>query len=303
MINSFNIYRFPGAATVAPATLAPTAFVGSSPASTPLICFSSQATALVQHVGDVPLQKLQVGDKIMTANGYQTFYGFVHENHDATEDFLQIHTKQQQQPLEISAQHMVFVQGKSSPIPAQLIRPGDVLQSHMSSPGLEVKKVVTVQRKGFYAPLTTDGTVVVDGVVSSCYVGLQEDEDMKFQGGLRTGLSQHSMAHLVMTPIRMACLGVTPALCQIHDDFGLLVYTKLCWALAEFIDNRWLPVQMVLFVLCLLVLGTFYVLEWLVGPTIGMVVILCLCAAGVRKLRSAFQSTSANSQMRQSKSD
>ena len=164
MITIWLKYRIPNQPTIAPIAVSyPPVAPTAAPTADDGLCFSSQSKVLVQNVGEVPIHNLQVGTKVLTANGYQTFYGYVHENHHAVTEFLQIHTQQQQgKPLEVSKQHLVFLNDNTKPVPAHLIRPGDVLQNPLSTEGNVVQKVTTAKRKGIYAPLTTDGTIVVD---------------------------------------------------------------------------------------------------------------------------------------------
>ena len=64
---------------------------------------------------------------------------------------------------------MVFLNGEQHPIPASKIKVGDELQQP-DSIGIKLKvtkKIESIIRKGFYNPITEDGTLVVDGIVAS----------------------------------------------------------------------------------------------------------------------------------------
>lgn len=50
---------------------------------------------------------------------------------------------------------------------------GDKLVSH-DGDSVEVTKIGSVERQGFYSPLTEDGTLVVNGYVASNYVAFGE---------------------------------------------------------------------------------------------------------------------------------
>lgn len=263
-----------------------------SPAPTPPapgICFSNQATVPVLDQGPIEMPNLTTGSKVLTANGYQTLYAFAHQDSQTQEEFLQFHTKQYpHNPLEISPEHMLFVVGKTRAVPARSIRVGDVLQSSQWPDGVEVKKIAATLRRGLYAPLTTDGTIVVDGIVSSCYIALQETvaagEHLEFKGGMSTGLSQHFMAHLAMSPVRMACLGISSELCKAYDPEGMAYFAKFGLDFAQFADQQSLPTQVLLLVLYLGVFGSLYAVECLVGPQLALVVVLVGCAAGLGRL-------------------
>merc|ERR1712032_1811023 len=70
-------------------------------------------------------------------------------------------------PLEVSPAHMVFVANQPDPVPAQNIQIGTIINS-INGPRL-VTNITTIKRKGLYNPITTDGTIVVDGILASAY--------------------------------------------------------------------------------------------------------------------------------------
>lgn len=88
------------------------------------------------------------------------------------ESFVQIYTSaNKKNPLEMSPDHVIVVDSKSDhPIRAATVQVGDVLNGETK---MEVTKIGTVPRKGVYAPPTPSGTIVVNGVVSSSYISLQ----------------------------------------------------------------------------------------------------------------------------------
>ncbi|KAL3836428.1 hypothetical protein ACJMK2_021861 [Sinanodonta woodiana] len=66
---------------------------------------------------------------------------------------------------------------------------GDYLVTDENTDALEFSKVVNISvdtRQGIYAPLTKDGTIVVDGVVASCYAYINNND----------------VAHFVFAPLR-----------------------------------------------------------------------------------------------------
>lgn len=225
------------------------------------------------------MPNLVTGDKVLTGNGYQTLYAFAHQDNQTQTEFLQIHTKADgNNPLEITSQHFVFLVGKQHAVPAHSIRPGDILQSTEWPDGMVVAEVNTVYRNGIHAPLTRDGTVVVDGVVASCYVVLQSSsgEFIEFQGGISTGLSQHFFAHLSMTPVRMLCLGLSSDLCNSFDEDGLAYFVKIGFAAAMWADSLSLPLQAALALVYLSVMLSLYALESIFGHSGALMVFLGL---------------------------
>lgn len=238
------------------------------------------------------MENLVPGDQVLTSSGYQTMYALVHQNSEQQQsaDFLQIYTdKNPGKPLEITGGHMVAVADKIYPVPALAVRPGDVLQSsEWPKEGMRVTKIKTVHRTGLYAPMTTDGTVVVDGVVASCYVALAQNqgEYLELQGGISSGLSQQLFAHMSLSPVRMACMGISMKICQAYDEDGMAYFARAGFALVDFWYAQALPVQILLLALFVLVWGFLFAIESMFGPKLSVLVIsgLIMTAAVMRGL-------------------
>ena len=74
----------------------------------------------------------------------------------------------------MTGQHLVFVDGKTNPVRADSIQVGDRLQAETSN--AVVKKIMLVTRNGIYNPLTSSGTIQVNGIAASSYIAFQEEE-------------------------------------------------------------------------------------------------------------------------------
>ncbi|CAB9505936.1 Extracellular metalloprotease [Seminavis robusta] len=242
------------------------------------VCFSEVATVPVQRRGPTRMTELTIGDSVFTADGYHHLYAFAHQDNQTSSEFLQIHTKEfPNRPLEVTRQHLLFLHATSRAVPAESIQPGDVLQSsHDGQDGVMVKRITRIHRKGIYAPLTTSGTVVVDGIVSSCYASLQRHagEFVELRGGIKTALTQHFVAHMAMSPVRMACIGISERLCSTYDKDGLAVFAKLGFAIAEFAEKKPLLVQIILLVVFLVLFGSLFALELIFGPKMSLVILI-----------------------------
>merc|ERR1711933_690798 len=116
-------------------------------------------------------------------------------------------------PLEMTGQHLVFVDGKTNPVRADSIKVGDLLQGEGSN--AVVEKIEFVTRKGIYNPLTSSGTIQVNGITASNYISFQKEnnEYIELQGGIEI-MSHHDAAHVAMTPYRFYC--TTLAICDIN---------------------------------------------------------------------------------------
>jgi hypothetical protein len=179
-------------------------------------CFSPIATVVVQGKGVVAMYDLQVGDKVLSANNrFQTVYTFTHMHRTKPSVFLQIYAGEpSEMPVELSAIHMLFLEGKANPVPALLVKVGDVLAG-ADGPRV-VTKIGRVDREGFYAPHTTDGRIMVDGILASAYTSSQGTEYLELFG-LKT-LSHQTFHDIVSTPFREFCMMVSVDLCNKYTD-------------------------------------------------------------------------------------
>jgi len=191
-----------------------------------LLCFSSEATADVENKGKTLVKDIEVGDKVLTGGKeYKPVYTIDHKDSNKWVDFVQIHsTGNVESPLELTASHMVFMHGKENPIPASAVKVGDALHT-VGSPSI-VTKISHIERKGLWNPITADGTIVVDGIVTSTYniPFRANDEAIIEVDGVKL-MSHHDFLHLLMTPYRAMCLGLSLSFCETkHERNG---YSKL----------------------------------------------------------------------------
>jgi len=175
-----------------------------------LDCFSGLSTVDVQGQGITRMDALKVGDAVLTADGtYSEVYSYGHFAPERKVEYLQIQTdvsrQNQQPPLEISAEHLLYANGKL--VPASQVKVGDALQESTTTaataaavPTQVVVSLRKVTRRGAYAPFTKSGNLVVNGVVASSYVA--------FPSAFESYLShsqQNWMQHAALQPIRAFC--------------------------------------------------------------------------------------------------
>lgn len=245
--------KSPGAPTPAPTC--------SSPA-----CFSEMDTVSVQGMGAVKMSKLQLGDKVLTTRGYQTIYAFAHNDTTTRAQFLQIHTVGGSKPVEVTENHLIFVVDKVHPIRAVSVRKGDVLKGAQGA--LIVSKVERVERQGLYAPLTATGTIIVDGVVSSCYIALDHHSTdyLKLTTGVSVPLSHHFIAHTWLSPFRVVCAGLYVDLCNsFDDDTGFARVAQAGFSVKESLDRQGFVVQIFLLLVFLLLFALMRAVEYVLG--------------------------------------
>jgi len=189
-------------------------------------CFSGDMEVVVQGKGAVPMEALQVGDYVKIGHGesYEQVYAFAHRVPDRVADFVKLHTNAGS-PLEMTSEHLVFVNGKTNPVRAGSIKVGDILHAEGNNNAV-VNKIEVVTKRGIYNPLTKSGTIQVNGITASNYISLQNEnnEYVEFQGGIEI-TSHHDAAHLAMTPYRFYC--TTLATCDTNDaNSGMPLYVS-----------------------------------------------------------------------------
>jgi len=157
-------------------------------------CFSGRVIVEEKTRGLILMSEVKLGDELLGPNGvYNTVYMFGHKEPTQRATMLQIWPSK----LEVSADHLVFILGRGF-IPASMICVGDQLSN-----GHRVENVREIQRVGIFAPFTMSGALVVNGVVASNYVSLQDSEVLSISS-LRTPLSFHWLEHASLAPYRIS---------------------------------------------------------------------------------------------------
>ena len=225
------------------------------------------------------MKDLKVGDYVLTnANTYEEVYAFAHFNPAKPTSFLQIHSENTDRPLEATEEHLVYLQGKDDPVPAEGLKVGDVLRTSSSETGSAVTKITSVERKGIYAPMTTGGTLVVDGVAASSYILLEEN--MSF-------VSDHDLIQIALSPYRMLCKGVSSTYCDIrnYNEDGMPYYVQHGLEILRWVLSGNIVTQVVGFAVVLLFLGCCQLAELLFGAYAPLVACLVV-TFGASKLKT-----------------
>jgi hypothetical protein len=274
-------------ATSSPTTNAPAPAPAPTPGSSnpPNSCFSRDATVHVMRNKSefevVTMKDLKVGDKVRVGTNpdvYESVYAFGHLHQTKTVSFHQIYTEGSARPLELTGDHLVFVSGRSNPIRADSIKINDVLRTDNEKQGARVVKVSWVQKSGLYAPLTPCGRIMVDGILVSTYVSLQQHamEFVEMKSGLFPSiLSYHTYVHVGLSPFRIVCTKVSSSLCTRYDEDGVPYYAALAMRVNTWVHNQNGLVEVAAFMVLLFLLCVSIVLEclltyptflWLVVP-------------------------------------
>nr|XP_022900483.1 tiggy-winkle hedgehog protein [Onthophagus taurus] len=162
-------------------------------------CFSSESTVKTSSGETKQLKDLEIGENILTYDletGETVFSEvllFLDRNPGEVRRFVHVETTRR--TLKVTASHLVVIKDANNitrTIFAAELKVGDtvlVLKDENARTIImdRVEKISWSSEIGVYAPLTRTGTVIVDGVVASCYATI----DSQF------------IAHFVMAPIRM----------------------------------------------------------------------------------------------------
>ncbi|XP_067398901.1 sonic hedgehog protein [Emydura macquarii macquarii] len=179
-------------------------------------CFPGSATVHLEQGGTKRVRDLRPGDRVLAADAqgrllYSDFLAFLDREQGAPRLFYVIETRQPRARLLLTAAHLLFV--APPPPPANHSRPGSPEAAARGSRALFASRVRPGQRiyvlgeggrrllpaavhsvslreeaSGAYAPLTAQGTILIDRVLASCYAVIEE----------------HSWAHWAFAPFRLA---------------------------------------------------------------------------------------------------
>ncbi|XP_045909669.1 indian hedgehog B protein-like isoform X3 [Micropterus dolomieu] len=164
-------------------------------------CFPGNAQVILKGGATKQMRDLHPGDRVLassTADGlgpllYSPVLSFVDRQPNVTKIFYIIGTNTGLN-ITLTAAHLIFVTDCTAGLRtvfASEVRPGQCILTSQGKVGsqatLSVVNFVEEQRStGLYAPLTQHGSVVVNGVLASCYAAVDN----------------HYLAHWVLAPLR-----------------------------------------------------------------------------------------------------
>jgi len=202
-------------------------YVGDSPGCAQ--CFPSSAAVSVLTPGGAvatrAMEDLRVGDFVQTAGGFSKVFAFMDHVSDTEAEYVQLKTASGYE-LSLTADHMVYAHAEQTPVLAGTILEGDLLWTASGvAAGFVPSRVVKVQHgleRGMHAPLTEEGSVVVNGVLSSSYAKVKS-----LRWGSSVLVSGHDINRYMHEPLRLAC-SLVPRLCERgwHSAEGRHVWTQ-----------------------------------------------------------------------------
>ncbi|CAF1046306.1 unnamed protein product [Rotaria sp. Silwood1] len=156
-------------------------------------CFPSDATVDVLDIGKVQLSSLQIGSQVRIINeenqvSYSPIIAFLHR--ELNEHALYTRIRTNNSIVELSKRHLIH-QRKDGFIWAEKLIEGDEILVLSSTYDNETQwekiiEITDVHKQGLMAPLTEQGTIIVNNVHASCYALVKS----------------HKVAHFALAPYR-----------------------------------------------------------------------------------------------------
>lgn len=156
----------------------------SSQASHSSGCFSGTSTALTESGERRLLSELRLGERVLSMNSegkpvYSEVLMFMDRDINQKREFVEIRTERGSK-ITVTPAHLLLstsllstqnVQRRQKYVFADRIQEGDFLLVNINGSLVpdRVRTVSATLSRGVYAPLTAEGTIVVDNVVASCY--------------------------------------------------------------------------------------------------------------------------------------
>jgi len=167
-------------------------------------CFPADGMVVTPQ-GMKKMSELRLGDKVrvVNANGsvqWSDVCAWAHREPTKVAKYLNLTTANSGRQIKISEDHLLAVvqDGKVEYLPAGEVKPGHTVLACDMTPNPasgrvqvwseQVQRVDQVEMMGVYAPVTTAGTIAVDGLAASCYASTRS----------------HRMAHAALKPMRTA---------------------------------------------------------------------------------------------------
>jgi len=150
-------------------------------------CFGGES--LVETTtGEKYISDLELGDKIRTSQGQITYFtkflGWMDRSSSKEVRMLKIQTSDGAS-VTLTGSHIMF--SNSTPMYASQLQPGDTLR-YWNGSYMKESEIIEISRKysSPWAPLTSEGTLLVDGLLASCYASYP-----------------HELADLALAPVKL----------------------------------------------------------------------------------------------------
>lgn len=219
-------------------------------------CFSGSMTVQVQGKGLVRMDELDIGDSVYVGNdSFSLVHGFYHIDRQTQSSFLSISTDRFADTLEITDNHLVFV--NDSAVPAHSVQVGDKFGD------ATVTDIQVVKRRGVYSPATLAGTIVVNGILASTYTSQLT----------HSPVSEHMAVHVVLSYHRLICrFNLEWCKSETYSGDGLSNWNLPLIRLVRIIDQFGAPIQVAASVALLPMFALLFLVEQvIISPILALV--------------------------------
>lgn len=180
----------------------------------------------IQGKGEATIDQVQLGDYVQTSSGFSKVYAFAYGHNDGKEKHEYVKIETNDATLEMSPNHILFVGGKSAiPKMAKDVVVGEIVQVASADATdkarySKITSIETIMKEGQYAPLTEDGTIVVNNVVASSHSTEGAAPEVKLFG--ITLIDMHQFEQMLFAPLRLLCMFSFDDFCSadFHDEEG-----------------------------------------------------------------------------------
>lgn len=163
-------------------------------------CFPAHATVTTTNGVDKAISDLNVGERVWGVDRVtgeprkSDIIMMMHSDNNVEADFLEIvvHSGTSKLSIELTPNHLIYVHSTKTEftrwrhgakaIFASDVVLGDIIyvksNGSMHSTHLELATVMSVRKvrqRGLFAPLTSDGTLLINGVAASCYAVFENE--------------------------------------------------------------------------------------------------------------------------------
>ncbi|MBN3283208.1 SHH protein, partial [Polyodon spathula] len=168
-------------------------------------CFPGSASVILQGGRNKLVKDLNPGDKLLAADDqgnlvFSDFMMFIDKEPESRRVFYVIETEEPHKQIALTAAHLLFVADSNTTAGfhsvkatfASKVKPGQRVfitegVGNQVKP-VAVKRIYLEEYEGSFAPVTAQGTIVVDQVLASCYAVIEE----------------HRWAHWAFAPLRIS---------------------------------------------------------------------------------------------------
>ena len=178
------------------------------------------------------MRDLEIGDKVLVEGGkFEPIYSFAHRQAESKSEFLHLATSTT--TLAVTKYHLVFANGHA--VPSFMVKVGDML-TDASGEAAKVESIKTVTGSGIYAPLTPSGKIVVNNIMASCFVSLNQKDGVQIAG---VHFSFHFLSHAFEFPHRLVCHYFGSCFQETYDEASGIA----TWAVAPMKFATWMIVD------------------------------------------------------------